>query len=159
MTGHAQSLADFARQERARRTNQTSAMKVFNNQTLQALLAPPQTALDSARTDELIGAMVDLQSSLEGLASSGIVESGKEVIEGGAEMFRQMIEGLEIIEVGIQQDMSLLRARLVNPVMSAAGRTEAQAELADNERALSEVRVELADLRGKLAELEGPGVN
>ncbi|MDP7398798.1 MAG: hypothetical protein QF541_18160, partial [Lentisphaeria bacterium] len=99
-------------------------MKVFNNQTLQALLAPPQTALDSARTDELIGAMVDLQSSLEGLASSGIVESGKEVIEGGAEMFRQMIEGLEIIEVGIQQDMSLLRARLVNPVMSAAGRTE-----------------------------------
>ena len=159
MTGHAQSLADFARQERARRTNQTSAIKVFNNQTLQALLAPPQTALDSARTDELIGAMVDLQSSLEGLASSGIVESGREVVEGGVEMFRQMIEGLETIEVGIQQDMSILRARLANPVMSAAGRTEAQEELADNERALSEVRVELADLRGKLAELEGPGVN
>jgi hypothetical protein len=156
MTGHAQSLADFARQERARRTNQTSAIKVFNNQTLQA---PPQTALDSARTDELIGAMVDLQSSLKGLASSGIVESGREVVEGGKEMFREMIEGLEAIEVGIQQDMSLLRARLANPVMSAAGRTEAQEELADNERALSEVRVEVADLRGKLAELEGPGVN
>ena len=155
MTAHAQSLADLARQERARRTNQVVAKKVFNNQTLQALLVPPPTAIDPVR---LTGALDDLQGGLEALAASGLVESGSEVMEAGAGMFRQMIQGLENMEITTQQEIGRLRARLVNPLMSAAGRSEAEVELADAERVLSEVQAELADTRAKLAGLgNGPG--
>lgn len=158
MTAQAQSLADLAREERARRTTRTSARKVFNNQTLQALLTPPPVAIDPAANEELIGALGDLQGSLEDLATSGLVESGREVVGAGVDLFRTMIQSLEGMEVATQQEVGRLRAQLANPVMSRAGRAQAQEELDDAERVLGEVRAELADTRAKLADLErGPG--
>ena len=138
-----QSLAELARNERARRSAQAVRGTVYTSETLFRIEI----------SEEMIAALQNVSTALEDFAAP-LLESAQGVAGAGVDLARQMVTGMEEMEAATEQEIARLRGELASPDLTPEERTQLEAELADAERILSEVGVELQDARQNLAGME-----
>ena len=138
-------LAELARRERARRAAETSTAEVYTTEGLAARFQQVRPEVIAALED--LGVAVDQVSSDLGIASdaAGI----------GEELSGSTTEMLEAFEAEALREISRLRVSLANPL--GGNRAQLQAELADAEQALSEVRAEMAASQQQTADFAAAG--
>ena len=138
-----QSLAELARNERARRSAQAVRGAVYTSETLFRIEI----------SEEMIAALQNVSTALEDFAAP-LLASAQGVAGAGVDLARQMVTGMEEMEAATEQEIARLRGELASPDLTPEERTQLEAELADAERILSEVGVELQDARQNLAGME-----
>ncbi len=139
-------LAELARRERARRATATSTAEVYTTEGLAVRFQRVRP--------EVIAALEDLGVAVDQVSSdfAGIASDAASI---GGELSGSMTGMLEAFEAEALRDISRLRVSLANPL--GGNRAELQAELAEAEQVLAEVRAEMAASRQQTADFAAAG--
>ncbi len=144
--GVAQSLADLARQERARRESSTVESTVYTTEGLLAQYAQP---IDP----ELLGALEGLRDSLLQFGAD-VAEPTAGLLDVGTGLAGGLVEMLEAFEAGSLDEIERLEVELDDPSLSGEERAALEEELSEAQRVLAEVRAELVRARLQSGELQ-----
>ena len=142
-TAGAQSLAEVAREERARRGGTIEA-QVYTIEDIQALFRPVNV--------ELIAAMEDLAAAF-GQLGADLVDPLSGLTDAGADLTGGMVGMLEAFEEGSLEEIERLETELDDPDLDDEDQDRLEEELAELERVLSEVRAELPEARRQSADI------
>jgi hypothetical protein len=147
VTVQAQGIADVARKERERQT-QTKTVRVFTTADAKSGATPaPSPAADSAKSPVTSKAELPAKPSADPLKEW----------TAQMEQIRATIRGLQDQETALQLQVNEFTNQVYAPVTTLGARSQAQADLADAQGKLVEVRKELAQTRLKLQQLESQG--
>ena len=150
--GSAQSLADVARAERARRAVSSIEGVIYTTEQVQSRY-PPAVAASQTVEPELLGSLEDLRDSLLQFGADA-AEPTAGLLDAGTGLSGGMVGMLEAFEAGSLEEIQRLETELANPSISAEERSALESELLDAQEVLSEVRTELVPARLQLGELE-----
>ncbi len=150
--GSAQSLADVARAERARREGSSFEGAIYTTEQIQGRYAPA-VAAPQAVDPEVLGALEDLRDSLLQFGAD-VAEPTAGLLEAGTGGAGAMVEMLEAFEAGSLEEIQRLETELADPSISDEERSALEAELVDAQQVLSEVRTELIPARLQSGELQ-----
>ena len=159
LTAEAQSLADLARRERARRdrasvARQAVAGRIFTNSHLRS--APPSAepgATTEAEPPDGVDAAVAVEGTEMAPPDQPAVPTPEEVRaawELAVGEQQAVVQDLEDQEVRQQLEITRIRNVFLAPVSSAPEKNAAEAQMAVVEAQLAQARIELAEARASL---------
>lgn len=148
----AQSLADVARAERARRQRSATEGAIYTTEQIQGRYEPP-VAAPQAVDPELLGSLEDLRDSLLQFGAD-VAEPTAGLLDAGTGGAGAMVEMLEAFEAGSLEEIQRLDTELANPSIFDEERSALESEILDAQQVLSEVRSELGPARLQLSELQ-----
>ena len=155
LTAEAQSIADAARMERARRA-QAKTARVFTTADVKSGSAAEPAAPSPAPSSELTAAKPSTTAKAETNA-----RSPEEILQewvAQMERIRAAIRALQDQETALQLQVNDFTNQVYAPVTTLGARSQAQANLADVQSKLVEVRKELARTRLMLQQMEAQGL-
>ena len=158
----AQSLADLAREERARREKTAVARlavegRVFTNVHLRPappLVVPPPVVDAESPEGEGAGASegMDLETPNEPAAPTP--EETRAAWEAAVSEQQSVVQDFEDQEVRQQLEISRIRNVFVAPVTTAAEKNSAEVQMVVAEAALAQIRIDLDEARAALEDLQ-----
>ena len=151
----AQSLADVARAERARRAGSTVEGVVYTTEQVQSRYPPPVAASEEA-DPELLSTLRDLRDSILQFGAD-TAEPTAGLLNAGTDLSGGVVEMLEAFEAGSLDEIERLDTELANPSLSEEDRSALESERLEAQRVLSEVRSELIPARLQSGELQAAG--
>ncbi len=143
--GSAQSLADFARQERARRQASTVDGAIYTNEEVQGPYVP-EIATSQPADPELISTLEELEDRLQQFEADAAPPTAG-LADAGTGMSGPRVEMLEAFEAGSILEIERLDFELGDLSVTGAERAELEAEMLNAQGILSAVREELVEAR------------
>jgi hypothetical protein len=148
--GSAQSLADVASAERARRQRSATEGAIYTTEQIQGRYEPPVAA---PQDPESLDSLEDLRDSLLEFGAN-VAEPTAGLLEAGTDGAGVVVEMLESFEAGLLEEIQRLDTELANPSISDEERSAPESELLDAQQGLSEVPSALGPERLQLSELQ-----
>ena len=162
LTAQAQSLADLAREERARREKTAVARlavegRVFTNAHLSPAPPPvvPPPAVEAVSPEgEGAGASEGMDSEIPNEPAAPTPEETRAAWEVAVSEQQSVVQDLEDQEVRQQLEISRIRNVFVAPVTTAAEKNSAEVQMVVAEAALAQIRIDLDEARAALEDLQ-----
>ena len=170
ITVQAQSLAEIARRERAKRAAEVGRGRIYTSEDLRAAPVAPAAAQSEEVPETASGEPADVP---EDLSVAGEVESGDATEpdpggdteeewaewEAAGAVQRAVVQDFEDREVRQQLEIDRLRNLVTAPVATEVERAQAQASLDQAQSRFESIQTELEAARATLEKLEasGPG--
>ena len=161
LTAQAQSLADLAREERARREKTAVARlavegRVFTNAHLRpappVVVPPPAVEAESPEGEGVASEGMELETPDEPAAPTP--EETRAAWETAVSEQESVVQDLEDQEVRQQLEISRIRNVFVAPVTTAAEKNSAEVQMIVGEAALAQIRIDLDEARAALEDLQ-----